>query len=207
MALLDKLSLSHEEHENYDPIPEGLMRKYVVYARKYCHPKMKASAKKVLLDFYLRLRREHQKEGSTPITTRQLESMIRLAEARAKVELRQVVTEEDAVDVVEIMRNSIYDVMADEVGKVDYRRSKGASKVQMQRRFKTALMNYCKAVGRNRFPVGELKALLRNEQFCKPQEFDLLIELMNNSGTLLSKNSGKEYEFPPGKDWASGTLR
>jgi DNA replicative helicase MCM subunit Mcm2 (Cdc46/Mcm family) len=34
---------------------------------------------------------------STPLTTRLLESMIRLSEARAKVELRDVVTEQDAL--------------------------------------------------------------------------------------------------------------
>jgi MCM AAA-lid domain len=41
---------------------------------------------------------------STPITTRQLESMIRLAQARAKAELRVTVTAQDAQDVVLMMQ-------------------------------------------------------------------------------------------------------
>ena len=41
---------------------------------------------------------------SCPITTRQLESLIRLTEARARLELREEATKEDAEDVVEIVR-------------------------------------------------------------------------------------------------------
>ena len=56
-------------------------------------------------NFYLDLRRQHQTQDSTPITTRQLESLIRLTEARARLELREVASEQDAQDVVEIMKH------------------------------------------------------------------------------------------------------
>ena len=49
----------------------------------------------------------------TPITMRQLESLIRLTEARAKLELREEATEADALDVVDIMRASMVDTAAD----------------------------------------------------------------------------------------------
>ena len=39
-----------------------------------------------------------------PITTRQLESLIRLTEARARLELREHATRQDAEDVIEIVR-------------------------------------------------------------------------------------------------------
>ena len=41
---------------------------------------------------------------STPITTRQLESLVRLTEARAKMELREEATQQDAQDIIEIMK-------------------------------------------------------------------------------------------------------
>ena len=44
---------------------------------------------------------------------RQLESLIRLTEARAKLELREEATEGDALDVVDIMRASMVDTAAD----------------------------------------------------------------------------------------------
>lgn len=58
----------------------------------------------LLKEFYLELRKQHQTQDSTPITTRQLESLIRLTEARARLELREVATKEDAGDVIEIMK-------------------------------------------------------------------------------------------------------
>lgn len=55
-------------------------------------------------NFYLELRKRHQTRDSTPITTRQLESLIRLTEARARLELREEATAKDAEEVVEIMK-------------------------------------------------------------------------------------------------------
>ena len=51
-----------------------------------------ANRRFVLLQFYLELRQQHQSRDSTPITTRQVESLVRLAEARARIELRELIT-------------------------------------------------------------------------------------------------------------------
>ena len=57
----------------------------------------------MLKAFYLELRaRSAQGADGPPITPRQLESLIRLSEARAKVELRERVTVQDAQDAVEV---------------------------------------------------------------------------------------------------------
>lgn len=48
---------------------------HIAYARKHVHPKLSADAKKVIRDFYLKLRKDHQSNEGTPITTRQLEGM------------------------------------------------------------------------------------------------------------------------------------
>uniref|UniRef100_A0A4W3JY03 DNA helicase MCM8 n=1 Tax=Callorhinchus milii TaxID=7868 RepID=A0A4W3JY03_CALMI len=65
---------------NFDPIPHHLLRKYIGYARQYVCPKLSSEAAQVLQEFYLELRRQNQSADSTPITTRQLESLIRLTE-------------------------------------------------------------------------------------------------------------------------------
>uniref|UniRef100_A0A8C9S1M4 DNA helicase MCM8 n=1 Tax=Scleropages formosus TaxID=113540 RepID=A0A8C9S1M4_SCLFO len=62
--------------ETLDLIPHQLLRKYVGYARHYVHPKLSADAAQVLQEFYLELRKQNQSANSTPITTRQLESLI-----------------------------------------------------------------------------------------------------------------------------------
>jgi DNA helicase MCM8 len=102
--LSQRLALSPQQQRELEVIPQPLLRKYIAYARKYCSPRLCEGAKDVLRSFYHQLREDHKTADSTPVTTRQLESMIRLSEARAKAELREVVTVQDAEDVVEIIK-------------------------------------------------------------------------------------------------------
>lgn len=66
--------------ETIDPIPHQLLRKYIGYARQYVYPRLSVEAAQILQDFYLELRKQSQRLNSSPITTRQLESLIRLTE-------------------------------------------------------------------------------------------------------------------------------
>jgi len=77
----------------------------------------------VLQTFYINLRDKYRSSESTPITTRQLESMIRLAEARARLELRETVDATDASDVVEIMKSGLFESATDDLGNIDFSRS------------------------------------------------------------------------------------
>lgn len=67
--------------ETVDHIPPCLLRKYISYARQYVHPSLSHEAAQTIQDFYLSLRSQAHSADSTPITTRQLESLIRLTEA------------------------------------------------------------------------------------------------------------------------------
>jgi DNA helicase MCM8 len=85
-------------------VPPALLRKYICYAQKYVHPRLSPEAAAALKEFYLDIRQSrHSANDMFPVTTRQLESAIRLSEARAKAELRNTVTKQDAEDVVAIM--------------------------------------------------------------------------------------------------------
>lgn len=66
--------------EFVDPIPTNLLRKYISYARQYVHPSLSPEAARTLQGFYLSLRSQAHSADATPITTRQLESLIRLTE-------------------------------------------------------------------------------------------------------------------------------
>ena len=67
--------------------------------------------------------RDHHSPDGTPITTRQLESMIRLSEARARSELRNTVTAQDALDVIFIMKSCLWSAYQDDTGALDFSRS------------------------------------------------------------------------------------
>jgi replicative DNA helicase Mcm len=90
-----------------------LLRKYIGYA-KSVQPALNPEALKRLKEFYLAMRNASETEGSpVAITTRQLESLVRCAEARARVALRREVTEEDAEAAIAIMKRSLEEVGID----------------------------------------------------------------------------------------------
>jgi replicative DNA helicase Mcm len=94
-------------------IPLDLLRKYVSYA-KGIRPVLTNDALKRLNDFYLAMRSASETEGSpVAITARQLESLVRTAEARARAALRKEVLAEDAEASVAIMKRSLEEVGID----------------------------------------------------------------------------------------------
>ncbi|MGD6807745.1 MAG: minichromosome maintenance protein MCM [Candidatus Bathyarchaeia archaeon] len=94
-------------------IDPELLRKYVSYA-KSVKPELSEEALKRLSDFYLAMRSASESEGSpVAITARQLESLVRIAEARARVALRSTVTPEDAEAAIAIMKRSLEEVGID----------------------------------------------------------------------------------------------
>ncbi len=95
------------------PIPLELLRKYVSYA-KGIKPVLTQEALKRLNDFYLAMRSASEAEGSpVAITARQLESLVRVAEARARTALRKEVLAEDAEAAITIMKRSLEEVGID----------------------------------------------------------------------------------------------
>ncbi|CEH14950.1 dna replication licensing factor cdc19 (cell division control protein 19) [Ceraceosorus bombacis] len=78
-----------------DIIPQDLLRKYIMYARAHVRPKLHSLDQDRMARLYADLRRESLSTGSYPITVRHLESMIRMAEASAKMHLRDYVRADD----------------------------------------------------------------------------------------------------------------
>ncbi|AGB05358.1 putative ATPase involved in replication control, Cdc46/Mcm family [Aciduliprofundum sp. MAR08-339] len=79
------------------------IRKYVAYAKRNVVPKMSDEAKKLILDKYVNTRKQFEETRAVPITPRQLEAMIRLAEASARARLSDIVTREDAERAIKII--------------------------------------------------------------------------------------------------------
>ena len=95
------------------PIPQDLLRKYISYA-KTVTPVLTPDSLERLKEFYLTMREASESEG-TPIaiTARQLESLVRIAEARARAALRTEILAEDAEATIAIMRRSLEEVGID----------------------------------------------------------------------------------------------
>jgi len=95
------------------PIQPDILRKYISYARNM-KPVLTEEALQRLKDFYLTMRSASETEG-TPIaiTARQLESLVRLAESRARVAFRKEILAEDAEAAISIMKKSLEEVGID----------------------------------------------------------------------------------------------
>uniref|UniRef100_A0A3Q3W764 DNA replication licensing factor MCM2 n=1 Tax=Mola mola TaxID=94237 RepID=A0A3Q3W764_MOLML len=91
------------------PIPQDLLRKYIIYAKERVHPKLNQMDQDKVAHIYSDLRKESVATGSIPITVRHIESMIRMAEAHAKMHLRDYVCEDDVNMAIRVMLESFID--------------------------------------------------------------------------------------------------
>merc|ERR1719175_137886 len=92
-----------------EKIPQELLKKYIIYAREKIHPKLHQMDQEKVAKMYSDLRRESMQTGSIPITARHIESMIRIAEAHAKIHLREFVSEDDVNMAMRVMLESFID--------------------------------------------------------------------------------------------------
>ncbi len=122
------------------PIDQTLLRKYIAHARRTKHPKLTDEAEARLLEYYTDLRASSGKiEEGRPdpiaITPRQLEALVRLSEARAKMRLSEEVTYEDASGAVNLMNATLEKLAKDaETGKLDIDKYSSGISDQSRRR-------------------------------------------------------------------------
>ncbi|EJU01310.1 MCM-domain-containing protein [Dacryopinax primogenitus] len=94
-----------------DIIPVELLTAYISYARSKIHPQITAAASEALVRAYVDLRKlgEDPRSGERRITatTRQLESMIRLSEAHARMRFSDQVEVEDVLEGNRLMQEAL----------------------------------------------------------------------------------------------------
>ena len=90
---------------------------YISYARSQCQPRITPEASDELVRSYVAMRKLGEDvraaERRITATTRQLESMIRLAEAHAKMRLSPIVTAADVAEAVRLIQSAIKQAATD----------------------------------------------------------------------------------------------
>jgi DNA replication licensing factor MCM5 len=117
-----------------DVVERGFFTKYISYARATCRPVISEEAMKVLLDFYVQVRRDaHQRtleaigavssgsngggggsSNKTPIiqiTARQLESLVRITESLARMRLDVLAGRSDAEEAIKLFKIATVDAI------------------------------------------------------------------------------------------------
>jgi DNA replication licensing factor MCM4 len=105
-------------------LPVEFLTMYIGYVKENCHPKLTPEAKNELVKCYVEMRKlgddSRSSEKRITATTRQLESMIRLSEAHAKMRLAEEVELGDVLEAVRLIKSAIKDYAMDpSTGKID----------------------------------------------------------------------------------------
>jgi replicative DNA helicase Mcm len=119
--LADHILTTSQNPDNKDIIPSyqpEFLSKYIAYAKQNIKPKLTDETKQKIKEFYLKMR--NISNEAIAITPRQLEAIIRLAEASAKIRLSNIISIEDVGRAIAITEHYLKSVCVDfETGKPD----------------------------------------------------------------------------------------
>ncbi|MGC9310761.1 MAG: minichromosome maintenance protein MCM, partial [Candidatus Aenigmatarchaeota archaeon] len=110
-------------------IDHHLIRKYIIYARRMIKEvQLTDDALQEFKRFFVEMRGKYTEEDKiVPITFRQFEGLMRLAQASAKMHLRKTTTKDDAERAIRIMQVSLRQLGFDpEMGKLDIDRTEAS---------------------------------------------------------------------------------
>ncbi|CAD5207331.1 unnamed protein product [Bursaphelenchus okinawaensis] len=111
---------NEEQEEVQATVDIGLLRDYIAYAKEHINPKISEKADQALLQYYLEMREAGKRAGHITAYARQLESLIRLAEATAKMRLSEWVSKEDVDEAYKLYMNALRQSAVDpDTGYVD----------------------------------------------------------------------------------------
>lgn len=186
-----------EEHSQdvvREVIDPKLVRKYVSYAKQRVKPKLTDEAVEEIKNFYVNLRNQSIRTDSDikpiPITARQLEGIIRLSEACARIRLSDKVKKEDAKKAIELLKMSLNQVGYDEETK-SFDIDKMTTGITSSKRSKILLVRDTIYSLESRLgkmiPLEDLQKELTGK--IKPEEFDDALSQLKKSGEIFSPNA------------------
>ena len=164
------------------------LTKYLSYVKRI-DPKLTKEAEEKILDYYMKMRTVEAEEMIT-VTPRQLEGLIRMATARARLLLKTQVEEEDAERAIYLLQNMFENAGIDvNTGKVDLGVLQGrprseVSKIQL-------FMDIMKSLeGEHKTPVDEkqlVEELAKTEKFTEEEAKNFTRKMARDSSIYESK--------------------
>lgn len=182
------------------PLDQNLLRDYIHYARENIHPELSDDAANQLLDSYLEMRGGGHGSRTISATPRQLESLIRLTEALAKMRYSNVATRADAQEAVRLMRVATCSTATDpRTGRIDMdliHTGRGSEARERDQQLHLAIQEILQNERGQRLTVRELGKTIQ-EVTNQPVEHDYLVEglrVMEAEG-LLQHNERAQSVF------------
>ena len=186
------LKIHQSSNVDYEIEPE-LLRKYIAYARKNINPKLTDEATKVLEEFYVSVRSGGVEDDTpVPITARQLEAIIRLAEASAKLQLKDKVEASDAHRAINLQRKCLEKVGFDpETGKIDIDKVEGRTPTSDRERI-NKVMQAIESLEEefDNVPVNILKEHLAENYDMSEEKVDTILKQIKGKGLIYEPRQG-----------------
>jgi DNA replication licensing factor MCM4 len=108
------------EQEEQELLDMKTLKDYIAYARAYINPRISEKAGQSLIEAYVEMRKVGSGRGQVSAYPRQLESLIRLAEAHAKMRLADVVDVADVQEARRLHKEALMQAAIDpSTGKID----------------------------------------------------------------------------------------
>ncbi|MBT3394820.1 minichromosome maintenance protein MCM [archaeon] len=173
-----------------------LLRKYISYAKKMIQPKLTEGALDIIRKYYVHLRNSSTStdEGikPVPISPRQLEALVRLSEASARLRLSKEVTVEDAKVGTALLQSSLQQVGFDkETGQIDIDRI--ATGIPASKRGKIiAIKEIITKLEKSGLSVIPLESIMAEaaEKSIKEDKVEEIIEQLKRSGEVFEPKRG-----------------
>lgn len=183
---------------DYEIEPE-LLRKYIAYARRNVNPTLSEGAVKVLEDFYVEVRGGAVEEDApVPITARQLEAIIRLAEASAKLQLKEEVEAEDARRAIKLQKKCLEQVGYDpDTGKIDIDKVEGRTPKSDRDKIQKVIEEIEKLEEiEGGAPIGTLKETMKDEYDISGEKLDSMLKQLKSKGLIYEPKTGTYKKVP-----------
>ena len=117
------LKLHQQRNIDQPPIETAMIKKYFAYAKQNIFPILHDDAVKSLKEYYIKMRSSGSKETAVravPISARQLEGLIRMTEACARMRMSNEATKEDAAKAIDLLDYCLKQIAFDEeTGTID----------------------------------------------------------------------------------------
>ncbi len=193
--IADHVLHEHQKKGGEIIIPTELLRKYIAYAKQRIHPELNNESVNEIKNFYIELRNRPVSSESAlrpiPISARQLQALIRMSEASAKIRLSNTVTKEDAKRAIEIMKYYLMQVGYDYESKTfDIDRIAGKFSSSQRNKIITVrdtITDLENKLGKM-IPIEEIEKELEGKM--KKEEIEEAIEKLNKEGTIYKPRKG-----------------
>jgi replicative DNA helicase Mcm len=171
------------------------LKKYIAYAKQNYNPQLTDEALEEIKEYYVKMRSTGDEEGAykaIPISARQLEALIRLSEASARVRLSNKVLKSDARRAIELVHFCLMQIGVDpETGKIDIDRiSTGVSASQRSHIsvVKEIIKELEGLIGKQ-VPVDDI-LMKAKEKGMDPEKAEDIIDILKKEGVIFTPRSG-----------------